>query len=65
MKDEKILYAAQMIMNFFPDEPCNYNGMCGHVLCDYCEEHCGEHDVFDCWVHAIENKWYLPREEEK
>ena len=62
MREEE--FAAQILMNFFPDEPCNYNGMDERAACEYCEDNCDDHDTFDCWVHAIEAGWYLPRREE-
>lgn len=49
--------AVDGIMQFFPEEPCNYNNMDEYADCDWCAEHCGIATVKECWQHAIEANW--------
>lgn len=49
---------AEFIMKFFPDQPCNYNGMDELADCDFCSQNCGKVDARECWLNAIRNKWY-------
>lgn len=54
MSNEKVV---EIMMKFFPDEPCNYNGM-DELSDDWCEKHCGRVRTEKCWEHAIKERWY-------
>ena len=49
--------AVDVLLHFFPDEPCNYNSM-DDKTDEWCAEHCGEHTARACWEHAIKERWY-------
>lgn len=55
MSNAKIV---DVLMKFFPDEPCNYNGMDELADCKWCCDHCGHTTPAECWKHAIEERWY-------
>jgi|GEM_PF-4133458 len=49
---------AEILMNFFPEAPCNYNDMDEKTNCEFCAECCGKTSVIECWKYAIDNEWW-------